>query len=202
MRIVTHAMPAVRRGLSLRVAILAAALLVLLGGTVRATDGEKEGSMTMQLTSAAFVDNGSIPVDHTCDGRDISPPLVWSGLPEGTKSMALIMDDPDAPDPQAPKVTWVHWVLYNLPPDVNGLPEGVRSDELPSGTQEGVNDWKRVGYGGACPPIGRHRYFHKLYALDTLLPDLGHATKADVEAAMEGHVLARAELVGTYERSR
>jgi Raf kinase inhibitor-like YbhB/YbcL family protein len=108
------------------------------------------------------------------------------------------VDDPDAPDPAAPKMTYVHWVLYNLPPDGRGLPEGVTADALPSGTREGLNDWKRTGYGGPCPPIGRHRYFHKLYALDSLLPDLGTPTKAALEAAMEGHIIQQAELMGTY----
>jgi Raf kinase inhibitor-like YbhB/YbcL family protein len=109
-----------------------------------------------------------------------------------------VVDDPDAPDPHAPKMTWVHWVLYNLPPSAPGLPEGVR--DLPAGTREGVNDWKRTGYGGPCPPIGRHRYFHKLYALDVVLPDLGWPTKAQLEKAMEGHILAQAELLGTYQK--
>ena len=111
----------------------------------------------------------------------------------------LIVDDPDAPDPAAPKMTWVHWVLYNLPADADGLPEDVGGD-LPAGTVEGRNDWKRTGYGGPCPPVGRHRYFFKLFALDTALPDLGGATKAEVEAAMRGHVIAKAELIGTYQR--
>ena len=110
------------------------------------------------------------------------------------------MDDPDAPDPKAPRMTWVHWVLYNLPPSARGLPEGVAARDLPAGTKQGTNDWKRTGYGGPCPPIGRHRYFHKLYALDTVLPDLGAATKAQVEAAMKGHVVAQAELMGTYQK--
>lgn len=114
----------------------------------------------------------------------------------------LIVDDPDAPDPRAPKRVYVHWVLYDIPPTATGLPEGVSAEELPAGTREGLNDWKRTGYGGPCPPTGRHRYFFKLYALDTVLPDLGPATKADIEAAMRGHVLEQAELVGTYEREK
>ncbi len=158
--------------------------------------------MSLTITSPAFVDNGEIPAKCTCDGKDISPPLAWSGLPGGTKSLALIVDDPDAPDPAAPKMTWVHWVLYNIPPGATGLPEGVKSAELPKGTKEGLNDWKRAGYGGPCPPIGRHRYFHKLYALDVVLPDLGRAGKQEVEKAMKGHILASAELVGTYKRLR
>ena len=159
-------------------------------------------AMTLTITSPTFSHNGEIPTRHTCDGEDISPALEWSKLPEGTKSIALIVDDPDAPDPAAPKMIWVHWVLYNIPPSATGLPEGVKPQDLPSGTKEGFNDWKRTGYGGPCPPVGRHRYFHKLYALDVVLPDLGRATKKDLEKAMEGHILAEAELVGTYQRSR
>jgi hypothetical protein len=121
-------------------------------------------------------------------------------MPDGTKSLALIVDDPDAPDPAAPKRTWVHWVLYNIPPTANGLPEAVASSSLPKGTREGTNDWNRTGYGGPCPPIGRHRYFFKLYALDVVLPDLGPARKAELEKAMEGHIPAKAELVGTYQK--
>ena len=158
--------------------------------------------MGLVLTSAAFAALGAIPTLHTCEGRDVSPPLAWTGVPAAAKSLVLIVDDPDAPDPKAPKTTWVHWVLYNLPPTAAGLAEGVASSALPPGTREGQNDWKRAGYGGPCPPIGRHRYFHKLYALDVLLPDLGPATKADVEAAMKGHVLAQAELVGTYQKQK
>ncbi|MGD8503609.1 MAG: YbhB/YbcL family Raf kinase inhibitor-like protein [Syntrophobacterales bacterium] len=159
-------------------------------------------AMTLTITSPAFSHNGEIPRRHTCDGEDISPALEWSKLPEETKSLALIVDDPDAPDPAAPKMIWVHWVLYNIPPSVTGLPEGVKPQDLPGGTEEGLNDWKRPGYGGPCPPIGRHRYFHKLYALDVVLPDLGRPTKKDLQKAMAGHILAEAELVGTYQRSR
>lgn len=154
--------------------------------------------MTLTLTSAAFAHQAEIPPHYTCEGSDVSPPLSWSGIPAGTKSLALIVDDPDAPDPAAPKMTYVHWVLYNLPADANGLPEGVKA--LPQGMLEGTNDWRRTGYGGPCPPIGRHRYFHKLYALDAVLPDLGKPTKAKLEQAMKGHVLAMAELLGTYQK--
>lgn len=155
--------------------------------------------MNMQLTSAAFEPNGEIPAIYTCDGKDISPPLSWLGIPSGAKSLVLIVDDPDAPDPESPKMTWVHWVLYNLPPTSTGLKENVSADELPLGTKEGINDWKRTGYGGPCPPIGRHRYFHKLYALNVKLPDMNGPTKAEVERAMQGHILERVELVGTYQ---
>ena len=158
--------------------------------------------MSLTLTSPAFAEGGEIPARHTCEGDDLSPPLAWSAPPPGTASLALVVDDPDAPDPKAPKMTWVHWVLYNLPPAAGSLPEGAgREAALPAGTREGLNDWKRTGYEGPCPPVGRHRYFHKLHALDAVLPDLGRgATKARLEQAMRGHVLARAELVGTYEK--
>ena len=154
----------------------------------------------MKLESPVFSHQGEIPVRFTCDGGDVSPPLAWSDWPKGTKSLALIVDDPDAPDPQAPKTTWVHWVVYNLPAEVGHLPEGAAANGLPVGTKLGLNDWKRASYGGPCPPIGRHRYFHKLYALDTVLPDLGQPTKARLEQAMQGHVLAQAEWIGLYRR--
>ena len=152
--------------------------------------------MTLTLTSTAFDHQSEIPMRHTCEGEDVSPPLAWSGVPAGTQSLALIVDDPDAPDPAAPQRVYVHWVVYNLPPQATGLAEDV--DALPAGTLDGTNDWQRTGYGGPCPPIGRHRYFHKLYALDTVLPDLGRPTKAKLEQAMAGHVLAQATLLGTY----
>jgi Raf kinase inhibitor-like YbhB/YbcL family protein len=158
--------------------------------------------MTLKLSSAAFEDGGPMAAKYTCEGRDLAPPLKWSGVPDGARSLALIMDDPDAPDPKAPRMTYVHWVLYNLPPDSGGLPEGVTSKTLPAGTLEGLNDWKRTGYGGPCPPIGRHRYFHNLYALDVVLKDLKQPTKAQLLKAMEGHVLARAEIVGTYKKGQ
>ncbi len=156
--------------------------------------------MTMKLFSPVFSDKGSIPAVYTCDGEDISPPLDWTALPAETKSLALIVDDPDAPDPKAPKMTWVHWVLYNIPPQANGLPEKIARQDLAPGTKEGLNDWKRTGYGGPCPPIGRHRYFFKLYAIDILLPDLRLPTKSQLLKALEGHVLEKAELIGTYKR--
>ena len=157
--------------------------------------------MELTLTSSAFSHDGLIPREHTCDGDDTSPPLAWEGLPPGTESLVLIVDDPDAPDPAAPKMTWVHWILYNIPPSTASLPPGVSRSHLPAGTSEGLNDWKSAGYRGPCPPAGRHRYFHKLYALDAQLPDLGTPTKAALEATMGEHILASAELVGTYERA-
>ena len=154
--------------------------------------------MPLTLSSSAFADHGKIPMVHTCDGADTPPPLEWRGVPDGAKSLALIVDDPDAPDPAAPKRTWVHWILFDIPPAAGGLPEGGRP--LPEGTREGLNDWTRTGYGGPCPPIGRHRYFFKLYALDTSLSALGRPTKADLERAMQGYVIGRAELIGTYQK--
>lgn len=152
----------------------------------------------MEIRSAAFGHDAPIPTKYTCEGDDVSPPLTWHGVPDGARSLVLIVDDPDAPDPDAPRMTWVHWLLYNLPPDSQGLGEHI--GRLPPGTGEGVNDWRRTGYGGPCPPIGRHRYFFKLYALDAVLPDLHRPTKAALEQAMRGHVLAQAELVGTYRQ--
>jgi Raf kinase inhibitor-like YbhB/YbcL family protein len=160
----------------------------------------KERIMGLTIASSAFVNDGAIPVLYTCEGKDISPPLTWSGAPPGTKSFALVVDDPDAPDPAAPQMTWVHWVLYNVPPATTGLPEAVKPHALPAGTREGTNDWRRTGYGGPCPPIGRHRYFHKLYALDVTLPDLKRPTKAALEAAMRRHTLSQATLMGTYKK--
>ena len=157
--------------------------------------------MALTLTSSAFAHNGEIPRRYTCQGEDLSVPLAWRDAPAGTKSLVLIVDDPDAPDPKAPRMTWVHWVLYNIPPAASGLKEGIESTALPPGTRQGLNDWKRTGYGGPCPPIGRHRYFHKLYALDTVLPDLEQPNKATLEQAMRGHILAQAELIGTYQKS-
>ncbi len=157
--------------------------------------------MAFTLHSPSFAHQGAMPTKHTCQGDDTAPALAWSGAPAATRSFALIVDDPDAPDPRAPKTTWVHWVLYNLPATAAALPEGATSANLPPGTREGVNDWGRAGFGGPCPPIGRHRYFHKLYALDLVLGDLGKPRKADLEKAMHGHVLGEAVLIGTYEKT-
>jgi len=156
--------------------------------------------MALILKSSAFDNGAEIPVRYTCSGDDVSVPLNWEDAPEGTRSFVLIVDDPDAPDPGAPKMVWVHWVLYNIPPDINSLAEHITSATLPPGTIEGINDWQRPGYGGPCPPVGRHRYFHKLYALDSVLEGLNRATKADVEAAMQGHIIAQAELIGTCQK--
>jgi hypothetical protein len=145
---------------------------------------------------------GSIPARYTCDSDDVSPPLAWDDAPNGTKSFALIVDDPDAPDPAAPKMVYVHWVLYDIPASTSSLPEGATAKTLPAGTRQGKNDFGKSDYGGPCPPIGRHRYFHKLYALDTSLGDRGQLSKNELLAAIKGHVLGEAQLVGTYERKR
>lgn len=155
--------------------------------------------MALQIASSAFADGGEIPRKYTCQGDDISPPLTFSGVPAGAKSLALIVDDPDAPDPAAPKMVYVHWVVVDLPVDTAELEEALV--ELPGSARSGLNDWKRTGYGGPCPPIGRHRYFFKLYALDTSLDALQAPTKPELLAAMQGHILAEAQLMGTYQKS-
>lgn len=155
---------------------------------------------TMNLSSPAFAAGHPIPKKYTCEGDDISPPLAWTGAPAGTRSFALIVDDPDAPDPAAPKMTFVHWVLYNVPSSVANLAERASGKAIPPGATEGRNDFKRAGFGGPCPPIGRHRYFFKLYALDIVLPAGPSLDKPGLTAAMQGHVLAQAELIGTYQK--
>lgn len=156
--------------------------------------------MPLMLTSPAFSQNGDIPKIYTCDSQNVAPPLAWSGMPAQTETLALIVDDPDAPDPKAPETTWVHWVLYNVPRTVTALPQALTARHLPSGAQEGLNDWNQRGYGGPCPPTGRHRYVFKLFALDTTLPDLKSPSKEQLLEAMEGHILDQAQLIGTYER--
>jgi Raf kinase inhibitor-like YbhB/YbcL family protein len=162
----------------------------------------EETSMTLRLTSTAFADGDSIPSKYTCEGRDSTPPLAWTGVPDRAKSLVLIVDDPDAPDPKAPRMTWVHWVLYDLPTSATSLAEAADTNGLPPGAKAGLNDWKRAQYGGPCPPVGRHRYVHKLYALDIELSELRRPTKAQVETAMRGHILAETKLIGTYEKGR
>lgn len=160
---------------------------------------KREQTMTaLAVTSTVFEHNQSIPTKYTCDGEDISPPLRWEGAPEHTKSFVLICDDPDAP-----MDTWVHWVVFNIPATVTSFAEGV--DPTTHGASIGQNSWgtKKQGYGGPCPPSGTHRYFFKFYALDIEKLDLGAAaTKQDVEQAMEGHIIAQGELMGTYARAR
>jgi Raf kinase inhibitor-like YbhB/YbcL family protein len=177
-------------------------LLILVFSSLFSLNLLAEGvqNMTLILKSPDFIHQGEIPKQFTCQGDDSSPALSWSGVPENAKSLVLIVDDPDAPDPAKPKMTWVHWVLYNIPPTLNELHGSVTANDLPAATRQGQNDWKRIGYGGPCPPIGRHRYFHKLYALDIELPDLNQPNKARLEAAMAGHIIAKAELIGTYQK--
>ena len=160
-----------------------------------------EGVDAMEIVSSVFDHQGTIPAKYTCEGADVSPPLAWRDIPENTKSLALIVDDPDAPDPAAPRMTWVHWVLYDIPPTLSGLAEGA-AEHLPPGIREGMNDFHRTRYGGPCPPTGRHRYFFKLYALDTTLGALPKAGKPGLEKAMQGHILMKAELVGLYQKGR
>jgi hypothetical protein len=180
---------------------LFAALLIV---SVIAPTGPVEGAppMGFTLSSPAFRAGGGIPSRYTCEGEDISPPLVWSAPPPATKSLVLIVDDPDAPDPGRPQMTWVHWVLYNLPPVAGSLPEAVTDAALPAGVRQGLNDWKQASYGGPCPPIGRHRYFFKLYALDVVLPVAARLGKTQMETAFAGHVVGRSELIATYEKTR
>jgi Raf kinase inhibitor-like YbhB/YbcL family protein len=154
----------------------------------------------LELTSSAFAHGGGIPRRYTCESDDFSPPLAWTNVPEGTQTLALIVDDPDAPDPAKPQRVYVHWVLYNISPRAAGLDENAARGKLPTGAVTGINDWNKAEWGGPCPPIGRHRYFFKLYALDTRLDNLTAATKKDLEAAMEGHIVAQAELMGTYQK--
>jgi Raf kinase inhibitor-like YbhB/YbcL family protein len=154
--------------------------------------------MGMKISSRAFNEGTAIPAKYTCDGENVSPPLAWSGLPDGTQSLALIVDDPDAPSG-----TWVHWVLYNLPPEMNGLDENVPLDVvLHNHGRQGTSDFGKHGYGGPCPPNGTHRYFFKLYALDAMLPLEGDVTKDRLIQAMTEHILAEVELVGKYERAK
>jgi Raf kinase inhibitor-like YbhB/YbcL family protein len=182
-----------------------AALLMLLAGAAAGADvpvnpAKGAPAVVLKLTSPVFKHEANIPSKYTCDGSNISPPLAWSGAPAAAKSLALIVTDPDAPDPKAPQTTWVHWVLYDIPAGVMGLREAVPPKALPKGTREGLSDWGTTGYGGPCPPIGRHRYVHTLYALDVTLGDLDKPTRAKLLSAMEGHVLQMTQLIGTYEK--
>ena len=158
--------------------------------------------MALVLTSSRFTDGDEIPARYTCDGEDVSPPLAWSGQPAGTDSFVLVVEDPDAPDPANPQRTWVHWVVYNIPNDVESLPDSATPDDLPGQAREGLNDWKRRGWGGPCPPIGRHRYFFRLYALRGFLPDVRDLTADEVRSEMEGRLLEEAELVATYQKKK
>lgn len=182
----------------------AAVLAVPVAWALQSVGGPRDPTpnAAFTLSSSAFAAGGAIPPVYTCEGKGVAPPLSWSGAPAGTRAFALIVDDPDAPDPKAPKMTWVHWVLYDIPVRVTSLAEGVTAARLPAGAREGINGWDRAGYGGPCPPIGRHRYFFKLYALNAPLGDLGRPDAATLERAMTPHIVARAELIGTYEKQR
>jgi Raf kinase inhibitor-like YbhB/YbcL family protein len=183
------------------IVILALAMLILAAGFCRSDErapGKSENAATkIHLTSPTFADGAAIPSKYTCDGENISPPVAWGKFPEKTKSLALVCDDPDAP-----AGTWVHWVIFNIPPIFNALSEKAPPEEiLPPGTKQGRNDFNRIGYGGPCPPRGNpHRYFFKLYALDTKLSVHPGATKKELMAAIEGHILAQGQLMGTYKR--
>jgi Raf kinase inhibitor-like YbhB/YbcL family protein len=177
---------------------IALGLAFLLGlAVISSVAAEKARKDQMQLTSTAFAEGAAIPAKHTCDAKNVSPPLKWSGAPAGTKSLALIVDDPDAP-----VGTWVHWVLYNLPATTTELAEDLpKSQFVAGGAKQGLNDFRHLGYGGPCPPHGKpHRYFFKLYALDVPLDLKPGLTKKDLEHAMEKHILAQAQLMGTYQR--
>src|SRR5438105_648462 len=168
----------------------------------RAMDtGSRSNAMTLKVTSSAFQQGGTIPSQYTCEGKDVSPPLAWTGAPSNAKSIAMIVDDPDAPDPAKPQRVYVHWVVYNIPAGTSSLPENGSKSGMPKGAVQGKNDWGKAEYGGPCPPIGRHRYFFKLYALDAQLTGLSAPTKADLERAMKGHIVDTGELMGTYQKS-
>jgi hypothetical protein len=158
--------------------------------------------MVLRITSTEFQNEESIPKRFTCEGEGISPPLSWAGVPDLSQTLALIVEDPDAPDPDAPERIFTHWIVYNLPPDSTGVGENVSVDQLPRGARLGRNDFERTKWGGPCPPIGRHRYFFKLYALDAPLPTTGELTRSSLFAAIEGHVLEYAELIGTYQKQK
>lgn len=180
-----------------------AAFWLALVGALLAPPGRASGAdMGFALSSPAFQSGSEIPSRYTCEALDLSPPLAWTEPPAGTRSLALVVDDPDAPDPSAPQTTWVHWVVVGIPAQLRELAEGAGGRRLPGAARQGQNDWKRSDYGGPCPPIGRHRYFFKLYALDTPLSDLSSPSKAELERAIQGHVLGRAELVGTYQKKQ
>jgi len=180
-------------------AVLATGTLFLLSNTPGHTEQPATKDAAVSVTSSTFPAEGSIPAKYSCEGANISPPLSWTTLPAGTKSVALICDDPDAP-----AGTWVHWVLYNLPATTNALEEKLpTAASLPNGTRQGVNDFGKTGYGGPCPPPGKpHRYFFKLYALDTGLPLKPGATKQELVQAMEHHILAEGQLMGKYQRKK
>jgi Raf kinase inhibitor-like YbhB/YbcL family protein len=160
----------------------------------QSTPPAQSATPAIKLTSSVFSEGQKIPRQFTCDGINVSPPLEWTGVPKSAKTLAIVADDPDAP-----AGTWVHWVIYNVPADTMGMVENVpATEEVAGGGVQGKNDFEKIGYGGPCPPSGTHRYFFKIYALDSELPLKAGATKSEVEKASEGHILARAQLMGTY----
>lgn len=179
----------------MKATIAITALLLVLTATAQAAD-----NASLTLSTPAFDNPGQIPTANTCDGPGIAPALHWQHVPAGTRSLALIVTDPDAPDPKAPKTTWVHWIVYNLPATSQGLPQAIKADALPAGSHSGANSWHHKGYGAPCPPIGQHRYIFTLYALDTRLPDLDTPGRGKLTQAMTGHILAEAQVVGLYQR--
>jgi Raf kinase inhibitor-like YbhB/YbcL family protein len=187
-----------REGMKMRRFCLVCLMMGFCFLVVSPGNGQMKGGqdMAITVTSASFKEGGMIPKQYTCDGKDVSPPLAWSGVPDGAKSIALICDDPDAP-----MGTWVHWVLFNLPPGTDGLAEGVPSSRtLENGAKHGANDFRKFGYGGPCPPGGTHRYYFKVYGLDTMLDLDPGITKADLVKAMKGHILGEGQLMGRYKR--
>lgn len=154
----------------------------------------------MEIFSSAFKEGEEIPKQYTCQGRNVSPPLNWTGVPEKAKSLVLIIDDPDAPDPAAPKMTWDHWIVYNVSPEITEFEENITESSIPKGAALGTTSWENTSYGGPCPPIGKHRYYHKLYALDITLTALDKPTKKELLHVMEAHVIAKASLMGTYQK--
>ncbi len=177
------------------ISVMACGLALLLASSCHA-DGAKRPHHTLTVTSKGFSDGGSIPAMYTCQGEDVSPDLHWSGAPEGAKSYVVMVEDPDAPDPEAPKTIWVHWIVYDL--TVTSLPE--RQGKAPAPARDGKNGWGLTGYKGPCPPIGEHRYFFDVFALDTLLGDLDSPDREALLRAMEGHVLAKGRLMGRYRK--
>jgi Raf kinase inhibitor-like YbhB/YbcL family protein len=185
-----------------RTAMIAALLVLLATSAIAEEATAPSAPPPFVLRSPAFSDGGQIPIEYTCEGQDLVPPLSWTGIPKGTRTLALVIEDPDVPDPAAPKRTWVHWVVFGIPPGTDGISQGFAEQGPPPGAKQGLNDWKREAYGGPCPPIGRHRYFHTLYALDAELESLDKPTKSELETAMQGHILAKAVLMATYEKTK
>lgn len=176
-------------------------LAALIGALTLGVTGSA-GAGGLQLSSAAFMHGDAISMRYTCDGNDVSPPLAWSDIPDGTQSLALIVADPDAPDPDAPRLTWYHWVLYDIPPQLSELPEDANPQRISTAIRNGLNSWKHTGYDGPCPPVGRHRYFFHLYALDQKLDMQGPPTAEALHEVMQGHIIAETALMGTYAKSR